>query len=229
MSASRRLRLLELARRRSVWIVEDDYDGEYRYANLPIASLQGLDRDARVLYLGTFTKSLFQSLRLGYVVLPRDLVAPFAAVRRSMDMFSPVFLQSVLADFLREGHFDRHLRKTRSVCRERRNALVAALESELGSRIQIVGDQAGMFLTILLEPGYRDLEVTRRAAELGVRTFPLSSCYVGRPRQQGLVLGYGGFGPKPLADGVRRLRRVLDSSDLRSRTRARTASRRRVA
>jgi GntR family transcriptional regulator / MocR family aminotransferase len=229
MSASRRLRLLELARRRNAWVVEDDYDGEYRYANLPIASLQGLDRDARVLYLGTFTKSLFQSIRLGYAVLPPDLVPPFAAVRRAMDMFSPVFLQNVLADFLREGHFDRHLRKTRSVCRERRNALVAALEGELGSRVQIVGDQAGMFLTVVLEPGYRDLEVTRRAAEQGVRTFPLSSCYVGRPRQQGLVLGYGGFGPKQLAEGVRRLRRVLDSSELRPRARVRTGSRRRVA
>src|SRR5262249_22915975 len=169
MSASRRLRLLDLARRRSVWIVEDDYDGEYRYANLPIASLQGLDRDARVLYLGTFTKSLFQAIRLGYVVLPRDLVAPFAAGRRSMDMFSPPFFQAVLADFLREGHFDRHLRRTRSVCRERRAALVGALESELGARVRIIGDQAGMFLTLVLEPGYRDVEVVRRAAEEGLR------------------------------------------------------------
>ena len=212
MSASRRLRLLELARRRSAWIVEDDYDGEYRYGNLPIASLQGLDRDSRVLYLGTFTKSLFPTLRVGYVVLPRDLVAPFAAVRRAMDIHSPLFLQEVLADFILEGHFDRHLRKTRSICRERRNALVEALESELGSRIRIVGDQAGMFLTIVLPKGLRDRDIVLRAADAGVRTFPLSSCYLGKPRLQGLVLGYGGFGPAQIVPAVRRLRRVLMSA-----------------
>jgi len=209
MSAARRLRLLELARRRSAWIVEDDYDGEYRYGNLPIASLQGLDRDSRVLYLGTFTKSLFPALRVGYMVLPPDLVAPFSAVRRSMDIHSPLFLQEVLADFILEGHFDRHLRKTRSICRERRSALVEALETELGSRIRVVGDQAGMFLTLVLPPGYRDRDVVLRAAQEGVRTFPLSSCYIGRPRLEGLVLGYGGFGPDQIVSAVRRLRRVL--------------------
>jgi GntR family transcriptional regulator / MocR family aminotransferase len=211
MSASRRLRLLEMARRRSAWIVEDDYDGEYRYGNLPIASLQGLDRDARVLYLGTFTKSLFPALRVGYMVLPSDLVAPFAAVRRSMDMYSPLFLQEVLADFILEGHFDRHLRKTRSVCRERRSVLVDAIESELGSRVRIVGDQAGMFLTLVLPTGYRDRDVVLRAAQEGVRTFPLSSCYLGRARLEGLVLGYGGFGPAQIVAAVRRLRKVLVS------------------
>jgi len=209
MSASRRLRLLELARRREAWIVEDDYDGEYRYGNLPIASLQGLDRDSRVLYMGTFTKSLFQSLRIGYIVLPQDLVAPFAAVRRSMDMFSPVFLQEVLADFLLEGHFDRHLRKTRSICRERRQALVDALEDELGGKLRVVGDQAGMFLTVVLPKGYRDRDVVHRAADHGVRTFPLSSCYLGRPRLQGLVLGYGRHTPAEVRQAVRKLRRVL--------------------
>jgi len=159
--------------------------------------------------MGTFTKSLFQSLRIGYIVLPRDLVAPFAVVRRSMDMFSPVFLQEVLADFLLEGHFDRHLRKTRSICRERRQALVDALENELGGKLRVVGDQAGMFLTVVLPKGFRDRDVNFRAAEQGVRTFPLSSCYLGRPQLQGLVLGYGRHSPAEIRQAVRRLRRVL--------------------
>jgi len=209
MSASRRLRLLEWADARGVWIIEDDYDGEYRYGNLPIASLQGLDRGSRVIYIGTFTKCLFPSLRLGYVVLPRDLVPSFATTRRAMDMFSPLFFQRVVADFIREGYFEQHLRRTRLVCRERREALVAALDHEFGSSLRVTGDEAGMFLLTLLPPGHRDRDVAMRAAGHGVRTFPLSACYAGRARQQGLVLGYGGYRPAQLEDGVRRLGAVL--------------------
>ena len=211
MSASRRLKLLDWARRRGVWIIEDDYDGEYRYGNLPVASLQGLDRDSRVIYIGTFTKSLFPAIRLGYIVLPPDLVAPFVAVRRAMDMFSPPFVQSVLADFIQEGHFERHLRRTRLLCRQRRRALVFALGERLGSQLRVIGDQAGMFLTTVLEKGRRDREVATRAALQGVRTFPLSECYMGRTRRQGLVLGYGGFTEKEIAEGVDRLRAVLNA------------------
>ncbi len=211
MSASRRLKLLDWARRRGVWIIEDDYDGEYRYGNLPIASLQGLDRDSRVIYIGTFTKSLFPALRLGYIVVPHDLVAAFVAVRRAMDMFSPPFVQNVLADFIEEGHFERHLRRTRLLCRQRRRALIAALDEQLGSVLRVIGDEAGMFLTTVLEKGYRDRDVAGRAALQGVRTFPLSECYLGRARRQGLVLGYGGFTEKELVEGVARLRAVLDA------------------
>jgi GntR family transcriptional regulator / MocR family aminotransferase len=209
MSASRRLRLLDWASRRGAWIIEDDYDGEYRYGNLPIGSLQGLDRDSRVIYIGTFTKSLFPSLRLGYLVLPPDLVAPFSAVRRAMDMFSPLFFQGVLADFIREGHFDRHLRRTRLICRERRSALVSALDRNLGPLLRVIGDQAGMFLTTVLPKGYRDRDVILRAAEAGVRGFPLSACYLGRAPRQGLVLGYGGFGIGEIEEGVRKLGQII--------------------
>jgi len=210
MSASRRLRLLDWARHRGVWIIEDDYDGEYRYGNLPIASLQGLDRDSRVIYIGTFTKSLFPSIRLGYIVVPPDLVPAFVAVRRAMDMFSPLFIQAVLADFIRDGHFDRHLRRTRLLCRERRGALVAALDRELGSVLQVVGDQAGMFLTTVFRNGHRDRDIASRAAEQGVRAFPLSALYMGRARRQGLVLGYGAFQTAEIDEGVRRLRTIFD-------------------
>jgi GntR family transcriptional regulator/MocR family aminotransferase len=129
-----------------------------------------------------------------------------------MDMFPPVFLQEVLADFILEGHFDRHLRKTRSICRERRRVLVDALESELGGKFRVVGDQAGMFLTVVLPKGYRDRDVVHGASEQGLRAFPLSSCYLDRPRLQGLVLGYGRHAPAEIRQAVRRLRRVLTSS-----------------
>ena len=151
MSASRRLQLLDWARRSGSWIIEDDYDSEYRYESLPIASLQGLDRDARVIYVGTFSKVLFPALRLGYVVLPADLVARFAAVRDATDIFPPTFAQAVLADFIREGHFARHLRRMRALYQERRGALVDALRTELGDVVTVLGDEAGMHLVASLK------------------------------------------------------------------------------
>ena len=135
MSASRRLQLLDWAQRSGAWILEDDYDSEYRYESLPVAALQGLDRDSRVLYIGTFSKVLFPALRLGYLVIPADLVARFAAVREAMDIFPPALYQAVLTDFILEGHFARHLRRMRLLYRERRDALVEALGKELGAEL----------------------------------------------------------------------------------------------
>ena len=134
MSASRRFQLLDWAEASGAWILEDDYDSEYRYESKPIASLQGLDSHSRVIYIGTFSKVLFPSLRLGYIVLPPDLVDHFAAVRRAMDLGPPGFLQSVLAEFISEGHFPRHIRRTRILYAERRNVLVECLKKEFGAR-----------------------------------------------------------------------------------------------
>jgi GntR family transcriptional regulator/MocR family aminotransferase len=209
MSASRRLQLLDWARHSDSWIIEDDYDSEYRYGNLPVASLQGLDRDSRVIYIGTFTKILFPALRLAYIVLPADLVDAFVEVRRAMDVCSPTFHQVVLTDFIREGHFARHIRKMRLLCRERRNALVSALRKELGG-LELLGDQAGMYLAASLPKGIRDREICERAAQEGLRVAPLSECYLGKPRQ-GLLLGYGGTTVEEIDAGVRRLRDVIRS------------------
>ena len=210
MTASRRLRLLDWARRSGAWIVEDDYDSEYRYENLPIASLQGLDRDSRVLYIGTFTKTLFISNRIGYIVLPRDLVDRFVEVRRAMDCFSSVPQQAALADFLREGHFARYMRRMRVLCGERRSALVEAVRRELGPSFSILGDPAGTYLCVTLPPGVRDLEIAERAAREKLWAAPLSGCYLGRARRQGLVLGYGSTTIEETVEGVRRLRRLMD-------------------
>jgi GntR family transcriptional regulator/MocR family aminotransferase len=210
MSAARRLRLLDWARRSGAWIIEDDYDSEYRFGNLPIPALQGLDRDSRVIYFGTFTKLLFPSLRLGYVVLPRDLVAPFEAVRASMDLFTHTLHQAVLADFIEEGHFERHIRRTRLLCRERRTALVEALREHFGTTLAIRGDEAGMFLAAVLPEGVPDREIAQRAVERGLRVYPLSRCHLTKPGQTGFVLGYGGIGRGEIAAGVRRLREAAD-------------------
>jgi len=210
MSASRRLQLLDWAQRSGSWILEDDYDSEYRYGSLPIASLQGLDRGSRVLYIGTFSKVLFPALRLGYLVIPPDLVARFAAVRDAMDIFPPTLHQAALADFIGEGHFARHVRRMRQVYRERRNALVEAIAKELGEALQVVGDPAGLHLTALLQDGRRDREIAEQAARQSLWTMPLSACHLGEGARQGLVLGFGGSEVTEIPDAVRRLRGVIE-------------------
>jgi GntR family transcriptional regulator / MocR family aminotransferase len=212
MSAGRRLQLLDWARRRGAWVLEDDYDSEYRYGSQPIAALQGLDRDARVVYIGTFSKVLFPSLRVGYLVVPPDLVPRFAAVRQAMDILSPTIPQAVLTDFLLEGHFGRHLRRMRQLYGARRDALVAALRDEIGDALQVQGDQAGVHLVATFARLVDDGQVALRAAQSGLWVMPLSSCYAGRPTRRGLVLGYGGAEADEMRDAVRRLRRVIEGA-----------------
>jgi len=211
MSASRRLQLLDWARRTGAWIVEDDYDSEYRFGNLPIASLQGLDRDDRVVYVGTFTKILFPALRIGYLVLPRDLISDFADVRSATAFFQPTLPQAVLADFIREEQFSRHIRRIRIVCRERRAALVEEIRRELAGELEIVGDEAGMYLTATLERRGDDRAIALRAAEEGLWVAPLSDAYEGETRRAGLILGYGGSDVGQIRKGVAALRRVIES------------------
>jgi GntR family transcriptional regulator/MocR family aminotransferase len=209
MTASRRLQLLDWAQRSGAWILEDDYDSEYRYESQPIAALQGLDRDSRVIYIGTFSKVLFPALRVGYLVVPADLVSRFAALRAAIDDFPPALYQAVLTDFLAEGHFARHLRRMRQLYRERRGALVDALRSEPGTALQVLGEGAGMHLTAVLEEGAQDRRISEQAARQGLWAMPLSACYLGEPSRSGLVLGYGGTGLPEIQDGVRRLAGLL--------------------
>jgi len=211
MSAPRRLQLLDWARRRGAWLLEDDYDSEYRYDGQPLASLHGLDGDARVLYIGTFSKILFPALRVGYLVIPRDLVGRFRRFRDAMDIFPAPLYQAVLADLIREGHFARHLRRMRGLYAERRRALEAALVRELGAAVRVVGDHAGMHLVAMLPTDARDHDIAVRAARRGISVIPLSSCYTGRRTQPGLLLGYGSTHVAEIPDAVRRLKTVLRS------------------
>jgi GntR family transcriptional regulator / MocR family aminotransferase len=209
MSARRRFQLLEWAQNTGSWIIEDDYDSEYRYESLPIASLQGLDANARVIYVGTFSKVLFPSLRLGYVVIPSDLVDRFLVIRRAMDLGPPSFYQDVLADFIGEGHFARHIRRMRSLYRERRTALVDSIGKELGSSIEVLGDEAGMHLTVTLPSGSRDVEIAERAARQNLWLWPLSPFYLGEVSRPGFILGFGSATVAEIPRAVRKLRNLL--------------------
>jgi len=208
MSASRRLQLVEWAQTSGSWIIEDDYDSEYRYESLPIASLQGLDAHSRVIYVGTFSKVLFPSLRLGYLVIPSDLVDRFHMIRRVMDLGPPTFYQDVLADFIEEGHFARHIRRMRVLYGKLRSALVDRLSRDLGSMVEVVGDEAGMHLTVMLQNGRPDVEVAERAARQNLSIWPLSPSYLGETRQ-GFILGFGGTTMTEIPSAVRKLRNLL--------------------
>jgi GntR family transcriptional regulator/MocR family aminotransferase len=209
MSATRRLLLLHWAVHSGAWIIEDDYDSEYRFGSRPIASLQGLDRDGRVIYVGTFSKVLFPALRLGYVVVPKDLLRAFSAARDAADIFSSTLYQAVLTDFIREGHFARHIRRMRMLYLDRRRALVNAIQVQMGHMVEVIGAEAGMHLVALLPRGINDVEVSRKAAQMGISAIPLSSCYVTPPTRGGLILGYGGANADQIHDGIRKLRMSL--------------------
>ncbi len=212
MSASRRLQLLDWARRSGAWIVEDDYDSEYRYESLPIPSLQGLDTDLRVIYIGTFSKVLFPSLRLGYIVIPPDLVERFKAVRFAMDIFPTYLYQEVLTDFMRDGHFGRHIRRTRALYNQRRTVLVESIRELFGNRLRVHGAEAGMHVTVTLPNGHQDIEIATRAAKEKLWLWPLSPSYVSAPSEQGFILGFGSTPTNQIRQGVCQLREILASS-----------------
>jgi GntR family transcriptional regulator/MocR family aminotransferase len=206
MSATRRLLLLNWAVRSGAWVIEDDYDSEYRFGSRPIASLQGLDTDGRVIYVGTFSKVMFPALRLGYAVVPKDLIPAFSAARDAADIFSSTLYQAVLADFIREGHFARHIRRMRMLYMERRRALTKAIHIQMGDMLEVIGAEAGMHLVALLPGGTNDVAVSRNAAQRGISAIPLSTCYLTPPTRGGLILGYGGANSHQIYDGISKLK-----------------------
>jgi GntR family transcriptional regulator/MocR family aminotransferase len=211
MSASRRMQLLDWAQSAGAWIIEDDYDSEYRFENMPIASLQGLDSHSRVIYIGTFSKTLFPSLRLGYVVVPADLVERFTAVRHALDLTPPYLQQAVLNDFMREGHFARHIRKMRALYHERRTALVESIDREFGGEVEVLGAQAGMHLVAALPEGrgWDDVGIAAAAAAKKVWLWPLSPAYIGEKKRKGFILGFGNVRVEEIEGAVRVMRSVV--------------------
>ena len=212
MSVARRLALLEWAERSGAWILEDDYDSEYRYRGKPLPSLQGLDGTGRVIYLGSFSKTMFPSLRLGFLVLPPDLVEPFRRAHAVIDGHSPVTEQAVLADFIHDGHFARHIRRMRTLYQERQSALVEAAGRELAGLLEVRPSDGGMHLVGWLPGGVDDVKAAARAAAHGVYVRPLSACSVRKLARGGLILGYAALTVSQIRQGVRDLARALSDA-----------------
>ena len=212
MTLERRLALLQWAGRAGAWIVEDDYDSEYRHGGRPLTALQGLDTGDRVLYIGTFNKTLFPGLRLGYLVAPGSLMEWLLPMRGIGGQHAPTLDQITLADFIVEGHYARHLRRLRVVSRERRDALLAAARRELPDLLEITDADTGLHTVGWLPPGVDDNRVSAAAFEQGVEAAPLSSHYIGPCPRAGLLLGYGGVTPEEIEAGMRKLALALHAT-----------------
>jgi GntR family transcriptional regulator/MocR family aminotransferase len=210
MSLARRLNLLEWARDRDAYVIEDDYNSEYRYSGRPLASLQGLDRDGRVIYLGTFSKTIFPALRLGYLVVPTNLIEVFAAARALTDLHSPSLDQAVLAEFIAERHFARHVRRMRGIYEERQQTLVEEVRKNLKGLLEVAPAEAGMHLIGWLPSGTDDRDVSRRAAEANLKIAPVSAYCIEQTLRGGLLLGYTAFNERLIKQGVKKLGRVLN-------------------
>jgi GntR family transcriptional regulator/MocR family aminotransferase len=211
MSLARRLELLEWATESGAWILEDDYDSEYRYAGRPLSALQGLDSTGRVIYVGTFSKVMFPAIRLGYMVVPPALAEPIIRIRRSLDDQTAIVMQPVLTEFIESGHFSAHIRRMRILYAERQQALVDAVQMLLGDVLEIAPDEAGMHVVAMIRPetGLSDVEIAEAAASVGLSVYPLSEFYIGEPDRSGLVLGYAGSEAREIRRSVEKLARVI--------------------
>lgn len=213
MSLARRLDLLAWAERTQGWIVEDDYDGEYRYSGAPLAPLAALDRHGRVLYVGTFGKVAFPALRLGYLVLPRNLVEPFSQ-RRAVDMrHSEIGTQAVMAEFIASGHFQRHIRRMRRAALSRRDALLAGWPKDLRGCSPMPKPLAGLHVSVAVESQAREQELVAKAQNVGVEVAALSDYWLPDSdtpvdNRAGLVLGFAAVPEADIASALERLRSV---------------------
>jgi len=210
---ARRLELIRWAETTGAVIIEDDYDSEFRYGSRPIPALQGLAESANVIYVGTFSKVLFPALRIGYIVVPESLAHVFARARWIADRQTPTLEQLALTDFINEGHLERHLRRMRTLYDKRRQTLVRALHHHFagpsGEGVEILGENAGMHLTVRLRTPLNDHEVVRRAAEAGVGVVSARLYYLGDAPDDQFVFGYAGLSERRIQEGIRRLAKAV--------------------
>jgi len=212
MSLRRRTALLEWAREGGAWIVEDDYDSEMRYAGHPFPSMQGLEPD-RVVYLGTFSKVLFPSLRLGYAIVPADLVPPFVGARILLDRHPPTADQHVLAAFIGEGHLDRHIRRLRGIYADQRTLVVEVFERFLPTALgHVQPSDQGMHMVVWLRDDIDDTSVATAAVAHGVSVRAVSPMYAPGTERPGLLLGFGGYRADAIESAARRLAKVIKTA-----------------
>jgi GntR family transcriptional regulator/MocR family aminotransferase len=206
---ARRLELLKWARRKNSIIVENDHDGEFHYEGRPLESLQGLDTEGRIVYLGTFSRTVFPALRIGYLIVPKSLTPAFTAAKWLNDLHSATLEQETLAEFINSGMYERHLRRLRRRNATRREALLAAIDKYLGDRVEVTGDGSGAH--IVLWPKENDSEdpVIARASSRGVGIYGISHCFLTKPSRPGFILGYSRMNEEEIREGIRLLGEIL--------------------
>ena len=209
MSRDRRTMLLEWAQEHGAWILEDDYDSEFRYADRPLPALQSLDRTGRVVYVGTFNKTLFPALRLAYLLLPEKLIDAFREARGIGGQHPPAIDQGILSEFIAEGHYARHLKHARALGRERRDTLLSTAARRLEG-LEVTHTDTGLHTVGWLPEETDDRSVSLAALRHGVEAAPLSAHYLAACPRPGLVLGYGALTTRQITDGVERLSAALD-------------------
>jgi GntR family transcriptional regulator/MocR family aminotransferase len=210
LSLPRRLALLDWATRNNAWVIEDDYDGEYRYVSRPLPALKSLDRDGRVLYAGTFSKVLFPSLRLAYLVVPETQVERFEQITQAFARGSPELTQAIVTAFITEGHFARHIQRMRKLYAERREATAAGLESVLGKYLQIDSQPGGMHLILRLHGRRSDRRLVARMREGGLYGEALTDWTMGRHGASALLLNFTNIASRSTAENLgRRILRLI--------------------
>jgi GntR family transcriptional regulator / MocR family aminotransferase len=206
---SRRMNLLDWAKRSNAIVVEDDYDGEFRYGGQPLESLQGLDREGRVIYIGTFSRTIFSALRIGYLVIPKNLVAALAAAKWLCDRHTATLEQQTLAEFISSGMYERYLRRVRRRNAARREALLGAIRTHIGDRVEVTGDGAGAHIVLWPRERVREETLITQAAARGVGIYGISPYFLKRPRRAGIMLGYSRMREVQIREGIRRLGEVF--------------------
>lgn len=209
LKLERRLQLLDWARTQGGWILEDDYDSEFRYTGRPLPSINSIDRSGRVIYAGTFSKALFPALRLGYLVLPPELVAPFRAATALMLRCVPLIPQMALAEFIAEGHFATHLRRMRDLYAQRRDQFLAAAQKAGAGLFHVERPDSGMNALLWLPEGLDDRQIAARAAAAGVHGYALSDYFLGAPGRPGLLLGFTDVAQHQFEPGLETVARIL--------------------
>ncbi|WP_433942884.1 PLP-dependent aminotransferase family protein [Paenibacillus sp. SN-8-1] len=204
LSLERRLELLDWAEREGAYIIEDDYDSEYRYVGKKVSALAGLDVSSRIVYVGSFSKILFPALRIGYAVLPHALIQPFLRIKQITDRMTPIIEQEALADFIRNGQYAKHVNQMGKLYATKRSALVLALEREFGQRVRYFGDQAGLHLLIEIDSSASEESIAARAMNYGVRVYPAGGYFSRfKPDNPTFVLGYSNLCEEQIDVGIR--------------------------
>ncbi len=209
LSLARRQMLLDWARRRNAVIVEDDYDGEFRYEDQRLESLQGMDTEGRVIYVGTFSRTIFSALRIGYLIVPKALQKAFSVAKWLCDRHTATLEQEALATFISTGMYERHLRRVRRRNTAARNVLLAAIQKFLGDRVEVTGEGGGAHIVLWLDGRMSEQSAIAAAAAQGVGIYGIAQYFLKPPPRPGIVLGYSRMRETEIREGIRRLARVL--------------------